>query len=187
MSENEVERDIDIVSEGSFLNGLTRDYVPFFTSGTRVVAVEGDYPLGTEKSLVAFRQNPLHDSYGTINSTLLSSDFATGSEGLYKINFYRFPGGTLTGSWSDVNNSLLQYDETTNFDSHITGNPLLSINLSVTPILGSGGTSGTNSIDYTKLKMVMKDTDEFLITKESVIEGGGNDTTLWSIIGAELF
>ena len=156
---------------------------PFFSQGTRTVSTAA----GENSPLVAFKSSTSFGGYtNKVKSELVSAEFATGSEGLYRINMYAYPAGTITtGTFTDL----------------YTGESSLQINTGVTTIPAGGRiafstslavpSSGTgvasSSIDFTKLGMRASPGDEFLITKECIIAGGGDDTTTWNIAYIDLF
>ena len=156
---------------------------PFFTQGTRIVAVDA----GQELPVVAFRSLTTFGGYpNKARSRLISAEFATGSEGLYRINMYAYPAGTvLTGVFNDVytNESVLQDNDT------VTTLPVGGrVVYSTTIAVASSGTGvGSTTLDLSKLKLKANPGDEFVITKECIVAGAGDDTTTWNIAYADLF
>ncbi len=158
---------------------------PFFSNGIRNLA-----PTTTGAPLIAFRSKKVFGNYPSkIRSRLLTAEFATGSEGLYNMEFYTFPAGTIAGTatWTDIDtHSVLQQ----------------SVNITIGNIVGGLGagkkvfattlTVGTKSIDssmadFERLGLVASPGEEFVVVMTEVIPGVGTDITTWSIAFEDLF
>lgn len=154
---------------------------PYFSNGERTVA--GD-PAGLP--LVAFRSkttNGTRPNY--VTSQLLESEFSTGSEGLYAIEIFKFPAGSLvTGAWSDVSAGSVLEVNTTFTETSAAGTKLLGTFLPV-PSAGFGVSRSTT--DYRTLGIRAHPGEEFGIYKRELISGVGNDLTAWSIAYSDLY
>ncbi len=155
--------------------------LPFFEDGERTVV--GDT---TPQPIVAFRSKTSFGGFPSkIRSTLIYSEIATGSEGLYKIEIYRFAPGTLvTGTWEDIDPDSVLERNSTFTEAASLGQKFLTSNLAV-PSQGTGVAVG--SLDYERLGVVAAPGDEFGVYKRELITGGGDDTTSWSIAYADQF
>ena len=157
--------------------------IPHFSQGTRVI----DVNVGESLPLVAFRTVENFGGYiNKVKSRLLTAEFATGSEGLYRINFLAYPAGSIaTGTFVDlfVDESVMQIntDVTT---IPLNGKIVYSITLAV-PSSGAGVFA--SSADFTKLGLKTIPGFEYLIVKECLMTGGGNDITTWNIAYVDLF
>lgn len=156
---------------------------PFFSSGVRVVSGST-----TPQPITAFRNKTLDLSGNYPNkviSQMLSAQFATGSEGLYVIQVYKFaPGSITTGTFTSINtNSVLEENAT--FTTAASAGGLMW----ETPVaVPSSGTGVANiSIDFDRLSFFANPGDEFGIYKTEVIGGAGNNETFWSIGYVDLF
>jgi len=155
---------------------------PIASVGSRTVSATA---LGAP--VVGFRNKASFGGYvNKVRSQLLFSELATGSEGLYAIDFYRYPSGTLnTGTWSDLSTfSVLEENTTLTNTPSVSDNPIFSTNLAV----GSQGIGvESKDLDFDKLGVYLNVGDEILITKRELISGGGNDITAWSFVFNDLF
>ena len=155
---------------------------PFFSDGTRTVSVNA----AEELPVVAFRSKTSFGGYtNKVLSQLLFTEFATGSEGLYKINLYVYPAGTIIdGIWTDIatDRSVLEQNDTTNYN--IFTNKVFSKTIAVS---SSGTGVGTADVDFSTLGIKALPGQEFLVTKECLVAGLGDDITSWSIAYADLF
>lgn len=168
-------------SANTWDNGEDLKDKTFFSSGARTIATAAN-----ELPIVAFRSKLDFGGYeNNVRTKLLYSEFATGSEGLYKINIYAYPAGTITdGAWADVSaTSVMEENVTTNYNTY-PAKPMLSTHLAV-PSSGVG--VAESSVDFEKLGVIANPGDEFLITKQELIAGAGDDITSWVIAGADLF
>jgi hypothetical protein len=160
---------------------------PFFSEGQRDVA--GD---AAGLPLVAFRSKTTFGGFPSkIRSRLLLAEFATGSEGLYRLEFYAFPAGTLggTSTWSDVNSNSVLEQSSDIVIGDITGGLaagqiIFSTNIAV-PSSGVG--VAVANLDFKELGIVAKPGEEFAVIKKEVISGAGDDITTWSIAFEDLF
>ena len=122
--------------------------------------------------------------FNKIVSQLLSTQFATSSEGLYAFQIYQFPTGTLDGTFTNINtHSVLQ--ENTTFTTAAAGGTLLW----ETPIaIPSGGTGvSAVSLNFDRQTFYAHNGEEFGIYKVELVAGAGNDTTFWSIGYVDLY
>lgn len=130
--------------------------------------------------LVAFRNRTVWGAYpNKIVSQLLAAEFATGSEGLYVIEIYPLPAGSITtGAWVSPNpESVLEANTTFTGAAPLT-QPSYALHISV-PSLGSG--IGLSSADITRFDLSLRPGEEAAIYKREIISGGGNDTTSWAL------
>ena len=159
---------------------------PFFSDGERDIA--GDT---AGLPLIAFRSATIYGNYpNKIRSRLLTAEFATGSEGLYKIEFYGFPAGTIAGTatWAAVDTDSVLEQSTDIVLADITGGlaagkKVFSTNLAV-PSSGTGVASAT--LDFDRLGVKAKPGEEFVIVKREIIGGSGDNITTWSIAFQDL-
>jgi len=158
---------------------------PFFSDGERAVA--GDV---AGLPVVAFRSMKTFGNYpNKVRSRLLNAEFSTGSEGLYKIEMYIFPEGTISGTWTAIDSgSVLEYNDTVNLvditGGLAAGRRVFSTNLAV-PSSGTGVASV--SLDFEKLGVKANPTDEYVIVKRELVGGAGDAITSWSIAYQDLF
>lgn len=156
----------------------------YFNDGTRLV----NPSVGTQLPIVAYRSKANYGGYiNRVRSQLIACQFATANEGIYRINFFAYPAGSiLTGSWSDVDPYSVIEVNSTSTGVPVGGTKIFSTLLTVAGI-GAGNSSST-TYDFERLQLIASPTDEFLITLECVIDSGGTNTeTLWSISYKDLF
>ena len=150
-------------------------------------------PGATEKGIVAFRNNTTFLGFpNQVSAQLLFAEFATASEGLYRVNIYAYPPNGIAVdipavSYTDLypNISPFQIDDTNVPNTSVTptGQKVFGAFLAV-PSSGVG-VSHTLS-DFSKLDMKAYTGDEFLLTLEEVKSGAGTNIFAMSLIYADL-
>jgi hypothetical protein len=157
---------------------------PFFHKGIRSV----NPAAGAELPIVAYRSKTSFGGFvNRVRSQLTGAQFATANEGIYLVNFYAYPAGSIaTGAWANVSPySVIEYNNTS------TGVPAGGINIFSTIITVAGigaGNSSSVEYDFAGLGLVANAGDEFLITLQCVIDSGGiNTETIWCLNYNDLF
>lgn len=120
-----------------------------------------------------------------VRSQPLTLTIATGSEGLYSIDVYRAPAGSLvTGAWVDAKSgvSVIEVNET------LTDAPIGTIVLSLPLAVPSSGTGVASvDVDFEKIGVDLYPGEELLFSKREIISGGGDDITIYSTYFNDLF
>jgi len=154
--------------------------VAFFEDGEREVAGNT-----IPQPVVAFRSKSTFGGFPSkVKSQLLEAEFATGSEGLYKFEMYKFPQGTLnTGTWTDIDvDSVMEKNQT--FTNTIAGGEKM---FTKTIAVASQGTGvGVATTDFKVLGVKASAGDEFAVFKRELIGGGGDDITSWAFAFVDL-
>lgn len=157
---------------------------PFFHKGIRAV----NPSVGTELPVVAYRSKTSFGGFtNRVRSQLTGAQFATANEGIYLINFYAYPAGSIaTGAWSNVSPYSVIEANTTSTGVPVGGTNIFSTIITVAGI-GAGNASSVE-YDFAGLGLEANAGDEFLITLQCVIDSGGiNTETIWCINYNDLF
>jgi hypothetical protein len=145
-----------------------------------------DLVIGTPITVVAFRSKTTYGSYpNKVQSRLILAEFWLRAEGVSEIDIYRLPAGTITdGTWLEVNNSVVEYNATTDFNT-VTGTPLFSTPVAV-PSSGTGVAS--KDLDFERLGLNASPGDEFVVVVTYRLDGGTSTPERgWNITYEDLF
>jgi len=168
-------------------NNYIQDH-PHYVEGVDTIV-----PGAVEKAILAIRSSTTYVGFpNKISSQLLTAEFATASEGLYRVKVYGYPpGGVITDlpgvSYTDLfpGTSPLQADKTVaNTEvASITGELMFGTFIAV-PSSGTGVAKST--ADFERIQMVANPGNEFLITLEQIHAGAGTDTFAYGMLYADL-
>ena len=151
---------------------------PYFVKGNSVVSVNA----GQEATIVAFKNTATLG--GAINKYLMEptfADFATNSEGLYRINFYVVNESVITdGTWVDFKpgESLGSYNVTSTYNTYpvVAGDFLFGKHLAVPT---SGAVTEALSVDFATMGVHLHPGEVIIVSKECLVQGAGSDITSW--------
>jgi len=157
-----------------------RENKPYFNHGSRSVT-----PSAAGAAFVAFRNPTTFQSYpNAIRSQALSLSFATMSEGLYSITFYKGTIATIaavatggSGYQTVSSHTPIEYHNDFTVASAV-GTEVAAILL---PVPSGGNGANSSELDLEKLGMYLDPGYAMLIAIKELVAGAGTDTTAWAI------
>ena len=168
---------------GTYGNNHNFHNEPFYAQGDKSLSVNS----GEEKPLFMLRSKTIFGGFpSNIRSNLLHSEIGTGSEGLYRLNFYLTDSNITGATWTDVDTDHSVMEVSDNLDA-MPANSLRLIYSQLLPVSSAGSSRAASTAYFTELKAYMNPGDALIVSKECLIQGAGDDTTVWSIAWEDLF